>query len=153
MLSNETYNLQGLVNAGKMAGACDFLKSRTGNEPGTPSHQIGRRCATLAASHEQRRRFDLGRVPRQIGVAYRGTGGGVTGGRRAHEHIAPTRHVGWTLAPKGTRKPSFENGITYGAEPLCLDRRDSRVLKPLVEVRYTINCVLWFNNFEHLQTA
>jgi len=36
---------------------------------------------------------------------------------------------------------------------LYLDRRDSCVPKPLVEVRYTINCVLWFNNFEHLQTA
>ena len=30
MLSNETYKLQGLANAGKMAGACDLLKTRIG---------------------------------------------------------------------------------------------------------------------------
>lgn len=70
MLSNETYNLQGLINAGKMAGACDFLKSRTGNEPGTPSHQIGRRCAILKFNLHSV--WDNCIIEKKIGLDYAG---------------------------------------------------------------------------------
>jgi hypothetical protein len=93
MLSNETYKLQGLVNAGRWP------------EPAISSN----------------------RAPGTSRALSRTKWGGV--------------------ASSSLPATNKEGALILVASPA---KSASRIA---VEVRYTIICVLWFNNFEHLQTA
>ena len=105
----------------------DDFEACAGNQLCEGLHQRRRCRAILIADDDHRREIDALGDGREVGIADRGAGGGVTFDRLAHKHRAIAGEFGAALPMKFRREPFLHDTVSETADALASGGFDSPV--------------------------